>query len=133
MNEPAPTPLPAAKAGRKALGQWGEEQAASHLSGLGLTIIARNWRDKSGEIDIIATDGTAYIFVEVRTRRTSGRFGTPEESVDARKQRQVRETARLYLYRKGKWDIPCRFDVIAVTGPAAPGQPYSLRHIPHAF
>ncbi|MDF2924759.1 MAG: YraN family protein [Paenibacillaceae bacterium] len=124
-----------AKDGRKALGQWGEERAAAYLSGSGLTIMERNWRARSGEIDIIAQDGETIVFVEVRTRRPGGRFGTAEESVDLRKQRQVRETAQIYLHAARKHGLPCRFDVIAVTaegqygGAAAP----VLKHIAGAF
>jgi putative endonuclease len=119
--------------GRKALGQWGEGQAAAFLERLSLRIIERNWRARSGELDIIAIDGGTLVFVEVRTRRAAGRFGTAEESVDARKQRQVRETAQLYLHTVKKHGIPCRFDVIAVTVKHPQDTSPEIRHIVNAF
>ena len=120
--------------GRKELGRWGEEQAAKHLSAIGLTIVERNWRARSGEIDIIAEDKGTLVFVEVRTRRATGRFGTAEESVDVRKIRQVRETALLYLHMSKKHGSPCRFDVIAITADdRTEPDGRKLRHIPNAF
>lgn len=126
--------FPPFKDGRKELGRWGEEQAVQHLTGMGLTVVARNWRARSGEIDIIAQDGEILVFVEVRTRRSQGRFGTAEESVDARKIRQVRETAQLYLHVSKKHGARCRFDVVAISAAGYPdGAGAKLRHIPNAF
>lgn len=123
------------KDSRKELGRWGEELAADYLVRRGCRILERNWRARSGEIDLIAEEGETLVFVEVRTRRPTGRFGTAEESVDARKQRQVRETAQLYLHTTRQHERRCRFDVIAVTAASVGGggdQP-GLRHIPNAF
>ncbi|RAV03450.1 YraN family protein [Paenibacillus sp. YN15] len=117
---------------RKLLGQWGEEQAAAHLSQGGMRILARNWRARSGEIDIIGEADGRLVFVEVRTRRSSGRFGTALESVDARKQRQVRATALVYLHATRQTERPCRFDVVAVTAEGADGRA-DIVHIPNAF
>lgn len=117
---------------RLALGRWGEEQAAAYLADSGFMVLERNWRARSGEIDVIAGDGDTLVFVEVRTRRSTGRFGTAEESVDSRKIRQVRETAQLYLHMVKLHGRKCRFDVIAVTGSPEAGKP-AIRHIPNAF
>lgn len=120
------------KDGRRELGLWGEQQAEDYLTGRGMRIRERNWRARSGEIDRIAEDGEWLVFVEVRTRRPTGRFGQAVESVDFRKQRQVRETAQLYLHATGQHHRKCRFDVIAITAASGGGEP-ELRHIPNAF
>lgn len=117
---------------RKALGQWGEEQAAVYLSNTGVQILERNWRARSGEIDIIGEADGRLIFVEVRTRRSSGRFGTAAESVDARKQKQVRDTALVYLHATRQMARPCRFDVVAVTTGSVRAEA-DITHIPNAF
>lgn len=117
---------------RKALGKWGEDQAAAYLSGLGVRILARNWRTRSGEIDIIGEADGRLIFVEVRTRHPSGRFGTAAESVDARKQKQVRDTALVYLHATRQLARPCRFDVVAVTAGSIQAEA-DIMHLPNAF
>lgn len=106
--------------------------AASHLLRQGYRIVARNWRCRSGEIDIIAERGEELIFVEVRTRRLTGNYGTAAESVHSRKQRQVRETAQVYLYRCKAYDKLVRFDVIAVEFDKD-GSFYRVKHFPRAF
>ena len=65
----------------------------------GYTLIARNWRCRSGEIDIIAEIDHVLVFIEVRTRSSQASFGTAEESINYRKQKQVRETAQFYIYQ----------------------------------
>ena len=103
---------------RKALGQQGEELAAAHLDELGYVIVARNWRTRTGELDIVTRDGEWLVFVEVRARRT-GRvaaapmFGRPEESVTPRKQLQLVTMADAYLFEM-PWSGPWRIDVIAL-------------------
>ena len=69
---------------RRRLGQRGEQLAAERLAAMGYEIVERNYRCKAGEIDLVARQGGGWVFVEVRTRR-GDRFGTPEESVTARK------------------------------------------------
>jgi putative endonuclease len=99
---------------RKQKGAAAEEAAVYYLSSQGYTIVERNWRCRSGEIDIIAEYERWLIFVEVRSRSGVLRQGTPEESVDARKRNQVRHTAEVYLHRKGQGDRLVSFDVISV-------------------
>ena len=87
-----------------------EELAARYLATQGLRVIARNYRCRFGEIDLIAKDGEALVFVEVRLRRNS-RFGGALASITYAKQRKLIATARHYL--SGLRDAPsCRFDAI---------------------
>lgn len=106
-------------ASRTRVGREGEEAAARFLEGRGYRIVARNVRFRHGEIDIVAEDEGALVFVEVKTRR-SDRFGTAAEAVNGAKQRQLVALASLYLagLRSGT-DRACRFDVVSVnSGPA---------------
>lgn len=103
---------------RKALGQQGEDLAAAFLVGQGYEIVARNWRTRSGELDIVARDGEWLVFVEVRSRRGKGgacvpALGIPEESVTPRKQLQLAAMVDAYLFEM-PWDGPLRIDVIAL-------------------
>ena len=103
---------------RRALGQQGEELAATYLVKLGYDIVARNWRTRSGELDIVARDGDWLVFVEVRARRigrtaSAPTLGRPEESVTPRKQLQLVAMADAYLFEM-PWNGPWRIDVIAL-------------------
>ncbi|MGW8956194.1 YraN family protein [Paenibacillus sp. NPDC055715] len=98
---------------RKAKGALGEQAAASFLENLGYRIIERNWRCRSGEMDLIAAQEDILVFIEVRSR-SSFNYGTPAESITARKITQVRQTAAVYLHMNGIGDIPIRFDMISV-------------------
>ncbi|MNL65630.1 hypothetical protein D3C87_1899830 [compost metagenome] len=102
------------------------------MSAQGYNIIDSNWRCRSGELDIIAEYGEVLIFVEVRSRSGSPLQGTPEESVDERKIRQVRATARVYLHMKGQEERRVSFDVITVMLNEDLGIT-SLHHIREAF
>lgn len=102
------------KDSRQQTGKLGEEMACSYLLQNGYLIKERNWRCRSGEIDIIAELEGRLIFIEVRARRQGGRFGSAAESVDRRKQQQVRSTAQVYMHNKGIGGAPIRFDVIAI-------------------
>lgn len=88
-----------------------EEIAARYLARHGLAIVDRNYRCRGGEIDLVARDGAALVFVEVRLRR-SQRFGGAGASVDARKQARVLAAARHYL--AGRGEQPCRCDVVTL-------------------
>jgi putative endonuclease len=102
---------------RQRLGQTGEDVAAARLAALGWQIVARNWRTRHGEIDIIARDGEWLVFVEVRARRARAGgdpvAGRPEESVTAKKQLRLAHLAEAYLSTL-RWDGPWRADVIAI-------------------
>ncbi|NMA55003.1 MAG: YraN family protein [Firmicutes bacterium] len=97
----------------KTLGELGEEFALQYLKRCGYRIIERNFRCRCGEIDFIAREGKALVFIEVKTRR-SLRFGTPEEAVTPAKQKKLRTVASYYLQRFS-CDPLCRFDVLALT------------------
>lgn len=96
----------------KARGLRGEEIAESHLRGLGYKILGRNVRTPYGELDIIALDGDAVVFCEVKSR-TSGAFGHPGEAVNRKKREHLIKSA-LYYSSKGKSQPRMRFDVICV-------------------
>lgn len=98
---------------RKETGNHGESLAASYLLGQGYEIIANNWRCAVGEVDLVAKDAEALIFVEVRTRR-SARLGTPEESVTPAKQAKLIALAETYLTEHHCSGCDWRIDVIAI-------------------
>ena len=100
------------------LGQSAEARAEAFLAAQGLTPVTRNWRCRFGEIDLIMQDGATRVFVEVRLRSRSD-FGGAAASVTPAKQRKLLAAARQYLSTL-KPLPPCRFDVIALTGNAAP-------------
>lgn len=114
---------------RISLGKQGEEQAAIYLKEAGCTIIAQNYTCPWGEIDLIAQDGSYLVFVEVRVR-SSQRYGSPLESVNAQKQAKVRKVAQYYLQMHGKHKGPIRFDVAGFT---RSGKEFSLVYIRNAF
>ncbi|MDD3884370.1 MAG: YraN family protein [Gallionella sp.] len=91
-------------------GAAAEQYAADFLIHEGLLLVARNYRSRFGEIDLIMRDGDTLVFVEVRLRRNA-RFGGAAASIDPRKQRRLILTAQGYLARLPKIP-PCRFDAI---------------------
>ncbi len=96
------------------LGRRGEELAARHLEQQGYRILARNYRRRFGEIDIIARHRGQLVFIEVKTRQST-RFGSPFAAVDRRKQHQLVRVATDYIARHHLEDEVARFDVVAVT------------------
>jgi putative endonuclease len=117
---------------RKTLGALGESFALQHLQRLNYPIQAQNWRCRSGEIDLVVMDGELLVFIEVRTRSGSSSFGTPQESVNSLKQRQVTETAQLYALRNNMLHRQQRFDVISIVTDKE-GKLLTLDHLPNAF
>lgn len=115
---------------RRILGTEGENAAVRFLKKRGYAILERGFRMIRGEIDIIARDGRTLVFVEVKTRHGRG-FGEGEDAVTVAKQEQIRRIAQGYLSRKRCWNVPCRFDVIAVSAEADGG--WAVRHIKDAF
>lgn len=95
-------------------GNWGEEVATRFLIKLGYVIVDRGWRDRAGEIDVIARDGREVVFVEVKTRHDLSN-GYPEEAVTPQKQRTLRVMAERYMKKLSALeDLPYRIDVIAI-------------------
>src|SRR4030095_5379416 len=98
---------------RQQLGNEGESLASAELEKLGYSIIERNYRTRSGEIDIVANDAGTIVFVEVKTK-TSGDFGDPVEEVTTQKQRQIVSMGEYYATYCSPPNTPCRFDVVTV-------------------
>ncbi len=94
-----------------------EEKAARFLARKGLRIVARNYRTRMGEIDLVARDGATLVFVEVRLR-SSARFGSAAASIDWRKRSRVEAAARHFLASLAH-EPPCRFDVVTLDGDSA--------------
>lgn len=97
-----------------AKGAAAEAAAAAYLLGRGLKLLARNYRCRGGEIDLILKDGAVLVFVEVRARSGAG-FGGAAASITAAKQARIQLAAQHYLTRHGL-DTPCRFDAVLVQG-----------------
>ncbi|WP_134684388.1 YraN family protein [Brevibacillus migulae] len=116
---------------RKELGKWGEDQAAQLLQAKGFEIIARNWRTRGGEIDLIAKEHDVLVFVEVRTR-SSTLYGTPSESVDWRKQQKLRQLSLAFLGQYPERVHSFRFDVVSILRHGKNKQA-ELTHIEYAF
>ena len=95
-------------------GQKAEDAACRFLRGRGYDIVARNWRCRFGEIDIIARDGAVLVFVEVKARSGTGHGGA-EGAVNRHKQRRLISTARQFLAQTG-CELAARFDVVTFVG-----------------
>lgn len=97
----------------KEIGRFGEDTASKYLEESGYTILDRNFKCKSGEIDIIARDGNYIVFVEVKTR--SGSFyGTPGEAVNELKQHKIIKVSETYIMKRKLFNYDFRFDVIEI-------------------
>lgn len=99
----------------RAKGRDGEAIAEDYLTGRGYDILDKNYRNRLGEIDIIALDGKTLVFIEVKTRTTHS-YGLPADAVDARKQNRLGRVALSYLSDKKIVNRPCRFDVLSICG-----------------
>jgi putative endonuclease len=106
---------------KDAFGRYGEDLAARHLADAGLAILERNWRCRSGEIDILAREGDALVVCEVKARSGPG-FGTPLEAVTPAKAARLRRLAAVWLAEHGLRFPEVRFDVIGITR-ATGGEP----------
>lgn len=95
------------------LGKSGEELAVALLEESGYRILARNYKTKLGEIDIVAYDKDTICFVEVKTRH-SDKHGLPQEAISGFKQRQISKTALIYLKKNHLLDKKARFDVVSI-------------------
>jgi putative endonuclease len=95
-------------------GQAGEDAALSYLQQHGLTLVARNFRCKGGEIDLIMQEHDTLLFIEVR-KRADARHGGAAASVTSAKQARLIIAAQIYLQRY-KMPPACRFDVVAIDG-----------------
>jgi putative endonuclease len=98
---------------RQQLGKSGEDLACRELEARGYAIVARRYRQRGGEIDIIARDGPTLVFVEVKTR-DGHEFGDAAEAITGWKRRRLARTAIDYMMRHHVPECPCRFDVVAI-------------------
>lgn len=110
-------------------GRHGEDLAAVFLLKKGYRLLERNWRTRSGEIDIISEDNGVIVFCEVKARR-SKRCGIGAESVTRQKQLKLTQIAMQYLQKTGNLNRKCRFDVIEIT---LEERSEIVRHIENAF
>jgi len=105
---------------KKTLGKEGEDRAARFLAKKGYKILERNYSTKSGEIDLVALHNGQVVFVEVKTR-TSDAYGAPELAVNPRKQLRMIKAALGYIKYKKLHQVPCRFDVVAISAAGESG------------
>jgi putative endonuclease len=98
---------------RVTLGEIGENLACEELARRGYAILARRYRRRGGEIDVIAADGPTVVFIEVKTRAGSD-FGTGADAVTPTKRRRLVAVAQDFLVRHRLVDRPCRFDVVSI-------------------
>ncbi len=115
----------------RSLGEYGEEQAARYLRRKGYRILARNYRCRLGEIDLIARQGRFVVFAEVKLRRDD-RFAEAREFVTRRKQERILKTAQLYLAATGL-ELQPRFDVIEIYAPEGERGEIRIEHLEDAF
>lgn len=117
---------------KSALGHLGEDRATEYLKSIGYEILDRNYRCKSGEIDIIAKDAQSncLVFAEVKSRRNNA-YSAPSEAVNPSKQRKIIESCKQYLSANCPDEVNCRFDVMEVY--YSNNQPVRVVHIIGAF
>ena len=101
---------------KRQTGSLYEKKAAEYLEKQGLFILEKNYRCRSGEIDLIAKEDSVYVFVEVKFRRDN-RAGDSLSAVHTEKQKKIIKTAEYYLMMHCHcMEVPCRFDVVGIDG-----------------
>jgi putative endonuclease len=98
------------------------------LSGMGMRVLARNWRSRFGELDLVALDGTTLVFVEVKCRARDDLYD-PALAVDHRKRARLRRLAGAFMAMEKPHFDGCRFDVVSVVASTPP----KLEHLVDAF
>jgi len=111
-------------------GELGERAAETHLRGLGLKFLARNFRSGRGEIDLVFRDGDCLAFVEVKTRAPGG-WTRPAAAVNARRRRRLSQTALDYLKLIKNPPVKIRFDIVEVL--MREETVTEIRHLPNTF
>lgn len=114
----------------KELGRMGENAGARYLKARGYTILDRNWRCATGEVDIVAKDENYLVFVEVKTRR-SHELGLPAEAVTPERKKRYESIASHYLQSSTQGFMPVRFDVLSIE--ATHDNRAHIRHYIDAF
>ena len=111
---------------KRALGTEYESLACEYLEKEGLKIIARNYRVRIGEIDIIARDGNELVFIEVKYRKNRD-YGGAEYAIPLSKQKVIRKVAEWYMKQNGvNPNAYCRFDAVLIDGE-------NIEHIKNAW
>jgi putative endonuclease len=100
---------------RRTLGVEGEELAAAWYEAHGYEVVARNWRCRTGELDLVVRRNRTFVFCEVKTRTTDA-FGIPAIAVDQRKRQRLRVLAARYLEDSPVRAREIRFDVVSIVG-----------------
>ncbi|MGD8428139.1 MAG: YraN family protein [Balneolaceae bacterium] len=116
---------------KRQIGNEGEELAAAYLESKGYTILERNYHFEHAEVDIVAYDDeTCIVFAEVK-KRSSNRYGEPEEYVDEQKKKNIYKAAEAWIYERKMDGSPVRFDVVSIIqkGNEAP----QIKHFENAF
>jgi len=114
----------------KLLGKSGEDIACEFLKNQKMKIVARNYRDRFGEIDIICLDDDSYVFVEVKTR-SSLAFGYPREAINSKKIFAIKNVAISYLKKIKKFDnVSARFDCVEILFNE---KEYQINHLKNIF
>jgi putative endonuclease len=111
---------------RSAVGRYGEDLAVRYLEERGLRILARNWRCRAGELDIVAVDGDCLVVCEVKTRR-SATFGPPQAAVTHKKLARLRRLTAAWLAEQTEGWPSIRLDVVAIT--RGPSGPATIEHL----
>lgn len=116
---------------RQELGKTGEDIALEFLEKHGMRLEQRNFRIRTGEIDLVMWQGEVLVFVEVRTRSDKF-FGAPVETVVWKKRRKIIDTARYFLKQKKiSPEVRCRFDLVGIV--LCPGCEVEIDYVPNAF
>ena len=117
---------------KKLLGKKGEDIALSYLTEKGYELVARNYRfSRYGELDLVMRDGKYLVFIEVRTKKNK-LYGSPLETIDYDKRRQIEKMAQLFLVKeKLSQDTFCRFDAIGII--LSNNNEPEIEHIQDAF
>ena len=113
------------------LGRWGETLAAVYLIRRGYVILETNFRTPYGELDLVGYYQHRLIFVEVKTR-SSGRFGWPEESITAKKQQHLRDSAAFFLQNHPEMEMDWQIDVVAIRTTAQMRGNPEIHHLENA-
>lgn len=123
---------------KKGLGSWGEKKAQNYLINNNYAIVEKNFRNRWGEVDLIAIQGEFLVFIEVKTRKSLS-FGQPESSINYRKKEKIRKLANYYLLKNDYSDLQVRFDVITImisndsNIKRSNSNNFDLNHIENAF
>jgi putative endonuclease len=111
---------------RQQVGRHGEDAAVAYLEQHGFVVVARNWRCRTGELDVVAREGGTLVFCEVKTRRGLG-FGPPLDAITWRKQSRLRQLASAYLAATGGHRGLIRIDAIGIL--LRPGAAPEIHHV----